>query len=451
MKLYQIILLLEGPREEYVIDKMGQKLLSANRRDGRSVNDVIILVSQLSDMDPTNNKQYLQWIAKQYSNGKFRLEDGLRIREVLHNFNQLKSRLIKRDINQYDLHELEREMDTVIGGGDTDNKVQTHKKLPDVIYLYDGPLGILAIPKTSEASDQLGRGTKWCTSARQSNMFDQYNDKGSLYIWIDRSGEKYQFWVEGHHYGTVSNGNDTNQPLNNESIIRTVLTKEVYAESQINDAFSTDIQIMDSHDVPVSEQKLKLLLSIPPLTKFIAPIIKVNTIDDKTYDVIYTAVDNHSILDNVVNHFHDYNSIRSNNEVSTNDTLKSLVGSAFSLYYNSLRQDILHAAPNSYQLQVAMLKLAKLTTSDEGFESIDISKDQMADLCIDIFDLLEVRWNAMLDQGGDEKVDVVQNEQRRLFKITNDPAWVIDVISSTPSLGDKWRARDRRMSSIREQ
>lgn len=197
MKLSNILQqLMEGPREDYIVDKLGSKLISRMSSDPGAAKEVQQLVDQLSAMDPTNNKQYLQWIAKQYIQDQFDIADAESVFEILSNFNEYKPRLAKRDINQYrTLEQLQHEMQTTIAGDSTDNlKKSDYHNVENAKYLYTGPLGTLVIPQTEEASCELGRGTQWCTSAKNNNMFSQYNEKGDLYIWIDRSGDKFQFW-----------------------------------------------------------------------------------------------------------------------------------------------------------------------------------------------------------------------------------------------------------------
>lgn len=239
MKLSNIVMLVEGPREEYVINNMGPRLLQRAQQDAQASKDINQLVDQLSAIDPTNNKQYLQWIAKQYLNKLFRIEDASRIHELLVNFNQLKPRLAKKDINQYKLHDLEQEIDNIMQGGETDNMKQSnYDNVADAEYLYKGPLGTLVVPKTEAASCELGRGTKWCTAAEKNNMFDTYHEDGNLYIWIDRSGKKYQFW---------------------------------FNNSEDDDGFEQSYQIMDARDVEVPDLTLKQLFSIPPIKQHLYP------------------------------------------------------------------------------------------------------------------------------------------------------------------------------------
>jgi hypothetical protein len=191
MKLLEFILL--EYKRDITIKKIGDKLAAAGQRDRNQTADAILEV--LEQIDPTKNKQYVQWLANQYIKRQFRLEDASRIRDVLIRFEKSKSRLEQKDINRYDFHSLDDAMDKVFNvelTADDDENVE------DAKILYKGPLGQLSVPLTQEASCKLGSGTKWCTAARENNMFDQYTKEGPLYIWKDKNGEKYQF-----HFGTA--------------------------------------------------------------------------------------------------------------------------------------------------------------------------------------------------------------------------------------------------------
>jgi hypothetical protein len=70
----------------------------------------------------------------------------------------------------------------------------TFPVVADSDVLYNGPFGQLAIPKTAQAAKELGTGTKWCTT--DAGPFKQYNREGPLYVWRDRSGDKFQFHIK---------------------------------------------------------------------------------------------------------------------------------------------------------------------------------------------------------------------------------------------------------------
>ena len=135
------------------------------------------------------------WLANQYIAKLFRLEDAERVSNVIKQFTQAKSRLPQKDINQYTFRSLEDKMDEIFSVelGKNKPEQQTFKVPGDTKVLYNGPLGLLVIPETHEASCILGKGTKWCTTSTDSTPFDEYTEDGPLYIWRDKNGEKYQF------------------------------------------------------------------------------------------------------------------------------------------------------------------------------------------------------------------------------------------------------------------
>src|SRR6267154_154275 len=113
MKLFELFQLLEYNRD-ITKQKLGDKLVHRNKTEGnRGIFDDII--ADIEWMDPTKNKQYVEWICRQYINAQFRMEDMERILDVLIRFENIKSRLPQneRDINKYTFHQLEDKMDEI--------------------------------------------------------------------------------------------------------------------------------------------------------------------------------------------------------------------------------------------------------------------------------------------------------------------------------------------------
>ena len=202
-------------KRDITAQKLGSRLTAAGKREG--VTDVDKILSALEEMDPTPNKQYMIWLANQYISEKFRLEDSPRIKEALTKFSQYKSRLPEKDIGRYDLHNLEDTIDRIEGaelGSKEALTTGTFPVVPDSEVLYNGPFGQLSIPETEEASCELGRGTKWCTAAKEANnFFNRYNNQGPLYIWRDKNGSKYQF-----HWPTLQFMDSEDRRLPKETI-----------------------------------------------------------------------------------------------------------------------------------------------------------------------------------------------------------------------------------------
>jgi len=188
MRYYELL----EARADFIVNKQGQKLELRAIEDTGSKLPASEVISQLLKADPTKNRQSIQWIANQYLNKKFKLEDVSRIRDDLEKFYQIQNKLPEKDLNKYSYVDLMNLVDKNFNIElDTSNELGE-----DVEVLYNGPLGLLAVPKTEEASCKLGSDTRWCTAAKNINQFDYYNKSGPLYIWKDKSGAKYQFHFE---------------------------------------------------------------------------------------------------------------------------------------------------------------------------------------------------------------------------------------------------------------
>ena len=184
------------------LQKLGTSLEKSAQREQLSTNEAI---AALEEMDPTPNKQYVPWLAKQYIVGQFRTEDASRIKEVLSNFIKIKNRLPvdQRDLGRMDFYKLDDLIDSVMNVDLTKTNdtpaAATFPVVSDSKVLYNGPYGQLSTPETKEASCKLGSGTKWCTAATDDNMFSLYHsDETPLYVWRDKSGSKYQFWFNSN-------------------------------------------------------------------------------------------------------------------------------------------------------------------------------------------------------------------------------------------------------------
>lgn len=172
------------------------------------------VVQAAEEADPTANKQYVVWIIRQYIKNGLKYEDIYKLQADLETFvktkGQHKRLNINSDINQYNWRSLadvaSKLSNTELGAADTDAA-----GVKDAEVLYNGPLGILTVPKTREASCALGSGTKWCTAAadEKKNMYNHYSKYGPLYIWHDKKRkQKYQF-----HFDTGQFMDSQDQPL----------------------------------------------------------------------------------------------------------------------------------------------------------------------------------------------------------------------------------------------
>lgn len=204
MRYLEIKTLLEYDRSKTVASLGGaieQRAQTDAYLKSQKVNPVDAVLQQAEEADPTANKQYVVWIVRQYIKNGLKYEDIYKLKDDLETFVKTKGqhkRLgINSDIGQYNWKTLAdvaaKLSNTELSTGEPNSDVK------DAKILYNGPLGILSVPETREASCALGSGTKWCTAAadEKQNMYNYYSKYGPLYIWHDKKlKQKFQFHFE---------------------------------------------------------------------------------------------------------------------------------------------------------------------------------------------------------------------------------------------------------------
>lgn len=175
------------------------------------------IMSAFRQADPTSNGKNTEWIIVSYLRGGIRIEDLGRVKTFLQSFIKL--------AGSKQLEEKEKELENYFGlivGNlpkkpgfglecviDKYSEVLTQKaekakqnriEQEEVEIVYEDKEIRVFIPKTEKASCYLGRGTQWCTAAKNDNKFKTYSNQGDLYIIIPKqpkyTGEKYQFHIQ---------------------------------------------------------------------------------------------------------------------------------------------------------------------------------------------------------------------------------------------------------------
>lgn len=162
--------------------------------------------NQLVTIDPTKNKQYLQWIIKMYLQDKVKWEDLEKIREDLTMFYDLNLRkklpIEVRDINQY--QDPAQLYETLKPFSDNSDLLRTHNQSErksietGAVKIWENPEWMLYVPNTHEASCALGKGSRWCTTGAESTFNSYTGENGTLFILLNKENpeEKYQFHFE---------------------------------------------------------------------------------------------------------------------------------------------------------------------------------------------------------------------------------------------------------------
>jgi hypothetical protein len=155
------------------------------------------LYDEIEKGDPTPNKKYVPWLAREYARGNIRsVEDILSelypLLEKHHNQARSPrfpaelrdiSKLTARAFSQ-GMEELEDNPEELVDRGEYRDVVETNEVR-------------VVQPLDEKAACYYGQGTRWCTAAtRGTNFFERYNKRGPLYIFLPKkpqyTGEKYQ-------------------------------------------------------------------------------------------------------------------------------------------------------------------------------------------------------------------------------------------------------------------
>ena len=220
-----------------------QKLTARMASDQSAPDTIDEIMEMIESADPTRNKMYTQWIVKRYVAGDFNIDDLDQVKSQLTEYDAVKKSLTTgKDINQLTYAQLP----AIISAGQTQKSAPKFEVVPESTVLYNGPLGQLAIPRTEEASCELGKQTNWCTARTESeNHFDEYDDP--LYVWRDKNGKKYQFyWSSRSEFK-----NSANQDMSTKDFIyfrstHPILSK-LFAEQEEDLLYGADPEAVGSY------------------------------------------------------------------------------------------------------------------------------------------------------------------------------------------------------------
>lgn len=176
-------------------------------------------LQRIEQADPTPNKKYTQWMARQFRGSQpgFRKMEDIEstLSDYVHKFHQLnqKKKLPSpyNDINRY--RDALQFME-IIDQYDDDSETAGGKA--DKVY-EDNSVKVI-IPRDQAAACRYGRQTRWCTAAVYgTNYFDDYNRQGPLYILLPKNpkheGEKYQL-----HFPSSQYMNEDDEPVTFQEI-----------------------------------------------------------------------------------------------------------------------------------------------------------------------------------------------------------------------------------------
>jgi len=214
--------------------------------------------------DPSSTKEiagkYTRWVLELAKKGKWSEADGYETKKALEKFHKAKHILPedKRDIGKFNsVYDLLKSLPAE----KIKSRSETRKKGAEKVYEDDKWL--IVIPHTKEAAQLYGKGTKWCTSAVNENMFEEYYEDADLYININKkTGRKYQLFFMSKEYR-----DDKNRKIKIDRFIEKTLNKgarEYYKTKTIYKQLSNGLEF-DIYDWWFEVSELKKLRSIYPL------------------------------------------------------------------------------------------------------------------------------------------------------------------------------------------
>lgn len=180
-------------------------------------------IQTLIELDPTyqggdNLGKFGKWILGLYNKGQLKDEDFYKVPQYLTTFKDNLKKIQNKDIMSYKtLPDLAQAIQPYEGQKDVSKKQQVKQlKSDEAEKVLDNSVWLIVHPKTHKADCYYGANTKWCTASKDDDTwFDEYNDKGPLFILINKkNGKKYQF-----HFETLSFMNELDRPVAPEDVI----------------------------------------------------------------------------------------------------------------------------------------------------------------------------------------------------------------------------------------
>jgi len=206
-------------RLEYLTEQFGQKaaarFLSYEAPQQKEIAQEVVRL--ISELDPTKNKKFTQWLLREYSNGAFTLAhiQKEQVFLLLQNFQSFKQALSGIDLYTFSWKGLKKTLVPYLDG--TSKKMLSKKEIKSVYrtrLIKSGQVNEFYCNKSSntrvlrlnskEAAVYYGRGTQWCVSGKEYNEFSNYQELGNLFF-IQYRGAKFLFQMQFHKDKIVYN------------------------------------------------------------------------------------------------------------------------------------------------------------------------------------------------------------------------------------------------------
>lgn len=161
----------------------------ATKKDSDSI------IDHFAEHDPTEKKEYTQWMVGQYRKGHIRQEDAHSVGQTISAFHDNKKEIPTKDINSFKhVSDLRDAVEPFVKREESGSFADPKAAEEGTEKVYDEG-GVKAFKiKNFEASRKMGSGTSWCTN--EKSLYDSYTrGKDATHVIVTKEGEKFQL----HH------------------------------------------------------------------------------------------------------------------------------------------------------------------------------------------------------------------------------------------------------------
>lgn len=220
------------------------------------------LLGVIEHADPTQHKEYTQWLVKCYANEGIILEDIIsKGKDWLEVYNEMKIRKILpaeyRNIMNFKFNDLHN----IVINQELVSKLQSQSQEIDKgsskVVLDTDKVRII-VAEDEKAACYYGQGTTWCTAAKNNNMYNYYAKHGNLYILLPKQptydGEKYQI-----HFGTNQFMDESDDPVDMKWLLKERFGDLLEFFKSVEPQIQDYIQFADPAEVSTVVDKIKEL------------------------------------------------------------------------------------------------------------------------------------------------------------------------------------------------
>lgn len=197
--------------------------------------------------------KYSKWMLnlRKKSEKLVKKEDLYKFNEILKSFDKLSRMKVLKEkglsSNIFDYKSLPELTKEVLKFDDSETKsnrdIEKEIKNDEAKLIYEDDEFLVIIPETHNAACYYGKGTRWCTAAKDDDsMFNEYTEDGPLYIFISKENpeDKYQLHFES---GQFMNEYDSEVELtdipftNARKVIGQILKERIINNDSVLDNF----------------------------------------------------------------------------------------------------------------------------------------------------------------------------------------------------------------------